>query len=228
MGKKKKKVKNVDMSETTTANFEDWNAFQLGRYMKREGLDDYSETFQKHKVNGALAPLLQDDDLKDIGVELVGDRLRFRSIVRNLNTQARFNARTRSIWKGQEQLYYNSCHQCISTCGLFPQDPSSYNITFSHIRIKQVDPARCGRMRLCCCYSYSINNVDMSKINDVNVNGRSAPFIYQVCCCARGLDEVEILSDAERVYMTVSEGQGTKLSQLILHQVEECQNMQRE
>jgi hypothetical protein len=117
-------------------------------------------------------------------------------------------------------------------CGIaIDIDPSTYKLTSNHLKIKTVNPKRCGPITLCCCYEYSINNVDLTKVDDVDIIGVPAPFLPRILCCAPGKDLVEVMSRAEKggkVVLELKQGEGDKVSTLILGQVEECQQIERD
>ena len=100
-----------------TAGFEEWNSKQLADYLTKAGLGEYSEMFIVHKITGRLAPLLSDLDLKEMGISIVGDRLRVKSLILTLGRSVRYNTRTRTIWEATERLYFSNAEQCFWTCG---------------------------------------------------------------------------------------------------------------
>lgn len=58
--------------------FDEWSTNQLAEYFrgKTDICDgDYSEMIATHKITGRVAHRLKDQDLKDMGVTTVGDRL---------------------------------------------------------------------------------------------------------------------------------------------------------
>jgi len=68
------------------------------------------------------------------------------------------------------------------------------------------------------------------QVDDVDVTGIPAPCIERVCCCASGIDKVEIESRFEKdgkVSLRLIEGEGENVAHLILNQVEESQKMER-
>lgn len=97
--------------------------------------------------------------------------------------------------------------------------------------MKRVQPARCGPVRLNCFgVSYVSNNIDLSKVDDVDVYGVPAPCLQRVCFMARGKDIVEVESRFERdgkISLYLDEGQGESVAAMILNQVEESQKMER-
>jgi hypothetical protein len=47
----------------------------VGGWLRSLGLGQYEEKFRDNKINADLLPRLTNDDLKDIGVSALGDRL---------------------------------------------------------------------------------------------------------------------------------------------------------
>jgi hypothetical protein len=90
-------------------------------------------------------------------------------------------------------------------------------LTSNHLKIKKVTPARCGPVKLCCCYEYSINNIDLSKVNDVDVYGEPAPWLLRTFCFAVGKEHIEIQTPSEsegKLSLIVEQGQGDRVSGL--------------
>ena len=81
----KKRMASVSQVE----GYDSWNSEQLADYFDSHGLGDYREVLIYHKITGKIAPQLTDDDLKDIGVKIVGDRCRFRHVIKSLGRKAR-------------------------------------------------------------------------------------------------------------------------------------------
>ena len=51
-------------------------------WLRQLGLERYEPTFRENRVDADLLPKLTADDLKDLGVNLVGDRRRLLEAVR--------------------------------------------------------------------------------------------------------------------------------------------------
>lgn len=216
------------------ANYATWDAQRLGVFFRRQGLDGTEEMLMQHKITGQLAPLLQDDDLKEMGMTIVGDRLRFKRSLKELARRERFHKRIAALWEGQERLFFSTFQRnCWTLGGLCPVDPSTYKLTTNHLKVKRVQPVRCGPIPLTCCFGarYSSNNIDLSKVDDVDVTGVPAPCMQRVFCCARGIEKVEVESRFEnkggKVFLVLEKGQGETVANLILNQVEESQKMER-
>jgi len=209
--------------------YESWNSEQLADYFEDQGLGDYREVLTYHRITGKIAPQLSDADLKDMGVKIVGDRCRFRHLLKALGRKARLVQRNKLVWAGTERVFFGKLDGCLGTClGLCPIDPSTYKLTNNHLRIRTVEPVRVGPIRLCCCAKYAINNIDLSQVNDVDMEGIPAPCVQQVCCCSDGKEILEVSTDEGNFDVVVRQGDGDRVSVLIMNQVEECQMMERD
>jgi hypothetical protein len=222
------------MAESTDllSDFHTWDEDKLGLYFRRRGLGQYCEVFKQHKITGQIAPLLNDEDLKEMGVHIVGDRLMFKRYLKDLGRRERFNQRIESLWEGEERIFFSECEKNVWTLGgFFPIDPSTYKLTTNHLKVKKVRPVRCGPIRMCCFgASYVSNNIDLSKVDDVDVFHTPAPCCHRTFCCSRGKDMVEVESRFEKggkIFLTLEEGHGEAVATLILNQVEESQQMER-
>jgi hypothetical protein len=231
----------TSQDEQEISNYHEWDAQRLGVFFRKKGLGDYQDLLVQHKITGHLAPLLSDSDLKDMGIVIVGDRLRFRHVIQQLSRRQRFHTRIASLWEGREQVFFAPAEEnSLTLCGFCPMDPSTYKLTTSHLLVKKVQPIRCGPVRLTCCFgaSYVSNNID------VDVLGIPAPCVLRVCCCASGKDLVEVESRfveknhhhnnssnaggaGGKVFLQLPEGHGEAVANLILNQVEESQKMER-
>lgn len=209
---------------------EKWTPNDVADYFESEGLSDYRELLTHHKISGIVAPQLTDADLKDVGIDIVGDRCRFRHVIKSMSRRARAIQRNKVIWEGKERLWFDKCEGCVNTCGGFcPEDPSLYKLTNNHLKIKTVEPCRVGPVRMCCCNKYNHNNVDLSQVKDVDMNGVPAPFCQKCFCCADGKEVIDIeIENQATVFLTVGENEGEGIMNMILNQIEESQMIERD
>jgi hypothetical protein len=109
------------------------------------------------------------------------------------------------------------------------KDPTTYKLTRGYLKIKTVTPITLGPVTLCCCFKYSLQNIDLSRVNDIEVIDTKAPCPQRILCCAPGMDYVEVhtVDKNGKVVLKVKEGEGEKVSHLILSQVETAQVMDR-
>lgn len=211
--------------------YEKWSSTELADYFELVGLGDYRELIIYHKITGRIAPLLNDNDLKDMGIEIVGDRCRFRNQIHSLSRKARTVERAKVIWEGEEKLFFGCCDGCIGTCcGIFPEDPSTYKLASNYLKVKLVEPMRCGPVGCPCNKKYSINNIDLTHVDDVDVIGVPPPLCQQIFCCADGKDVIDVntKTDETKVLLVLKRGDGDVVGNMIMNQVEEAQMMERD
>ena len=147
-------------------DFASWDERRLGKFFRDNGLGAYEAILIKHKITGHLAPLLTDADLKEMGIDIIGDRLKFKLCLKELARKHRFQKRVEPLWEGQEKLFHSPCEKsCLTVGGLFPVDPGTYKLTRNHLRVKHVKPVRCFCVPLPCFgLTHTSNNIDLSKV----------------------------------------------------------------
>lgn len=212
--------------------FASWTADQVAQYFKeKENLGDYYEMILNHKVTGDVAPHLSDRDLKEMGVESIGDRKRFLKVVSELGKEHRRQEREKVIWEGTEVMWF-SCWQaaCATCCGCCPVDPSEYKLTGTHLVIKTINPCRFGPCSCSCCHAeYHVDNIDLTHVNDADVKGIPAPCLHQICCCGKARDHIRLKTSAEgEKLLKLKKGEGETVARLITNQVEEAQKIERD
>jgi len=210
-----------------------WSSKKLANHIAECGLGDYSTMIMQHKITGKLALVLSDNDFKEMGVTVIGDRLRLKHTIGSLKSKSKYslNARSQVLWEGVEKRYYNDAEKDFATCfGIMPDDPGTYKLTGTHLKIKTVHPLRFGPAHLRCWFEYGLQNVDITQIEDIDVMTTAAPCPQRVFCCARGRDVIDIKTNAsprKRVLLLVNEGEGDYVSNLIMTQAEEALYMDR-
>jgi SAM domain (Sterile alpha motif) len=106
---------------TNAEDFDKWDSQQLADFLSSAGLMAYKKMVLDHKITGKFAHLLTDEDLRDMGMIVVGDRLRFKQLMMTMGRKARFCNTTKAIWSGEEQKYYSDAERYCCTCvGLVP------------------------------------------------------------------------------------------------------------
>jgi len=220
------------LSETLNLeeNYDKWTPAEFAKYLGLFGLGDYSETIINNKITGKLAPLLTDEDINDLGIDIVGDRLRMRSVIKGFSGRARRTQRTKVLWEGDEKLFFGCYDGLMGTCcGLFPEDPSHYKLTMNHLSARVVTPNRIGPIKVCCGHSYYVDNIDLTNVTDVDVRGIPAPMCLHTLCCANSKAVLEVShGETSLLEITLDEDTAPEVSQMILNQVEEAQVMERD
>ena len=115
------KMDDTSLFGTNAEDFDNWNSQQLADFLSSAGLVAYRKMVLEHKITGKHAHLLSDDDMRDMGMIVVGDRLRFKQLMMTLGRKARFCNNTKIMWSGEEQRYHSDTEQFCCTClGLVP------------------------------------------------------------------------------------------------------------
>jgi hypothetical protein len=60
----------------------------VGVWLRSLGLGQYEATFRDNEIDGAVLPRLTVDDLKELGVAVVGHRRKIMSAIEELNADA--------------------------------------------------------------------------------------------------------------------------------------------
>merc|ERR1712043_92675 len=95
--------------------------------------------------------------------------------------------------------------------------------------IKTVLPKRCGPIRCCCGHEYSVDNIDLTHVTSVDVEGTSPPCCQLIFCCGQTVDKIEIKTTVEGdKILTLQKGEGETFSKKVLNQIEEAQQMERD
>ena len=107
---------------THAEDFDSWDSHRLAEFLSSAGLSAYKKMVIEHKITGKHAPLLSDDDMRDMGMIVVGDRLRFKQLMMTMGRKSKFCNSSKAIWSGEEQKYYSDTQQFLGTCfGMVPQ-----------------------------------------------------------------------------------------------------------
>lgn len=224
MSKTKKSLVDTDFTKWTTAEV---SAFI---HSKKE-IGNYAEMFQKHKIDGSIAHRLTDSDLKEMGVFAIGDRHRIMAALESLQTAKQQKDREKILWKGEETLYWTSCHRCCSTCCFMcTEDLEAYTLRSNYLEIKRPDYNKCGPWKCCFGHSYQIDTIDLSNVRDVDLEGVPPPCIQQCCCCAKEQEHVRVnLTEPKNAceLMRLQKGEGQEVSRKLKNQVEVMQMMER-
>jgi len=213
------------------ATFRAWKPQQFATYMRdTHNLGAYYEAIIGNDIGGDTAPQLTENDLKELGINSIGDRKRFIAALDELKKGSRKADREKILWQDTEVLFF-SCYDrnCATCCGCCPVDPSEYKLTNHHLVIKTVMPSRCGPLRCCFGHEYHVDNIDLTYITSGDIKGEAAPCFQECCCCGNGRDRVNLMTSSEGgKYLVLKKGEGERVNRLILNQIEEAQKIERD
>ena len=69
----------------------------------------------------------------------------------------------------------------------------------------------------------------MTYITSGDIKGEAAPCCQELCCCGSGRDRLAIETSSEGTKtLVLKKGEGERVNRLILNQVEEAQQMERD
>jgi hypothetical protein len=221
----------------TDKKFELWNSSEVAEFIqsKADIPDSYGELFKSHKIDGSIAHKITDNDLKDMGITAIGDRHRIITALESLKAAKEQKDREKILWEGNEVLYWSGCNKCCTTCcGICKDDPEHYTLRSNYLEIKRPDYNRCGSMKCCFGHSYQIDTIDLSNVNDVDVDGIPPPCIQQCCCGAKTHEHIHVnLSNNKNTeqqgsqILKLKKPIGEEVSRKIKNQVEIMQMMER-
>merc|ERR1712048_575300 len=115
------------------SGYMDWDAQDVAEYFTSKGYSEYSDLWISHKISGVRAVMLTVDDLKEMGVKAVGDRLGIQKELQHLKLLARRVSRNTVLAEHQqaypgpwlEEKLWKTC------CFCFPLEPDTYILTNS-------------------------------------------------------------------------------------------------
>eukprot|EP00193_Tetraselmis_chui_P020477 CAMPEP_0177777058 /NCGR_PEP_ID=MMETSP0491_2-20121128/15071_1 /TAXON_ID=63592 /ORGANISM="Tetraselmis chuii, Strain PLY429" /LENGTH=242 /DNA_ID=CAMNT_0019295945 /DNA_START=361 /DNA_END=1089 /DNA_ORIENTATION=- len=206
---------------------EELSPSEVATWLEEQGLGHLAPSFKHHKIRGKYLVTLTRDDLKDMGIELVGDQKAIMDELSQLKRAVVRVLRDQILWTGREQLFDNCCQKAMGTCcGLCPIPPAQYTLTNQALKITNVEIFRCcnGWCRCACCgVDQSVNNIDLNYIKDVDFLRNSG------CCLDQGIIRVEadLGTDSKHTEMKIDGADAAEVVTLIKNAVEDAK-MRRE
>merc|ERR1712039_104141 len=126
----------------------------VAEYFTAKGYPEYAELWLTHRITGERAVMLTPDNLKEMGVERIGDRLGIQKELQQLKVVARRMQRNavlathKEAYDGpwwQEQIHKNLCFICC------PIEPDEYSLTNNALKIRSYTVSRCCGTK-CTCF----------------------------------------------------------------------------
>ncbi|KAI9199620.1 uncharacterized protein BJ171DRAFT_518092 [Polychytrium aggregatum] len=72
------------MSQSSMMDFRDWSVTEVSQWLSATGLEDLSQSFRDHDINGEVLSELSHDILKDMGISSSGKRLKILKLVNDM------------------------------------------------------------------------------------------------------------------------------------------------
>eukprot|EP00472_Partenskyella_glossopodia_P003330 CAMPEP_0197532466 /NCGR_PEP_ID=MMETSP1318-20131121/39795_1 /TAXON_ID=552666 /ORGANISM="Partenskyella glossopodia, Strain RCC365" /LENGTH=244 /DNA_ID=CAMNT_0043089033 /DNA_START=70 /DNA_END=804 /DNA_ORIENTATION=- len=185
----------------------DWTVQAVGDYVANSGFPDLAPKFMAHKIDGSVLYYLGREELIEVGVTCVGDRLKIQRQIGQLQTQARAEFRNAVTWEALESRV--TCCLGWEACFGFPccwcQPPREvYRLTRSSLRVEYYDLKNncCG---MWCGGRLTIDNWELETIVDVDT-ATDNPRACTVCDYPRSSVEVTNRKDSVvRMFLKIDE-----------------------
>jgi hypothetical protein len=148
------------------AKLQTLSAQEVGQLFASKGYGNYAALFEEHNISGTRVLLLTPDDLREMGIVRVGDRLGIQQELQQLKSTARAAWRSAIIQEHSEAYGHTSCYWCFHTCcGMCMPELDQYRLTTTMLKITHShSPTMCGRK--CPCLGVRIEN-DMHPLNTI-------------------------------------------------------------
>lgn len=106
--------KNYEMA----ANTEDvdptqWKEKDVSLWLNTLGLGDYGQMFMKHHITGDVLQLLSREDLKELGVNIIGHRVMLEREFQSLHKGAVNRARFQVHWEADQIMHFSGVFKCL-------------------------------------------------------------------------------------------------------------------
>lgn len=208
---------------------------QVGQLFASKGFTEYSHLFQQHNINGHRLLLLTPDDLREMGVNKIGDRLGMQHELSLFKSTARTVMRSSKIEEHEQVYPHNTCRWlCDTCCGLCPPQMDHYTLGTMSLKITHTySPTVCGRR--CSCLGVRVENDvhPLTQIVDVDTtnvqNGCLAVAMTQITCHLTPMSQGDTVGGRESegtrkptAEMVVPFRVGEAFAAQIRNQIEEC------
>jgi len=198
-----------------------WDAHAVGEWLIQLGLGEHRDAFVRHKISGDLLECLEKEDLRELGVNLVGNRLLLMREVARLRNVSAGRERGRMIWEAEEVVHRDGVVgylQHYLLCHGWWRGRGRYTLTGSSLVIFSYSENT--RPCLCCAEASAMRTIELSSI--AGVTAHSA--IPTCVDCGLTADTVHIdlnqeLGLAPVPPLAVQAGSGGQVAQLILDAV---------
>ena len=196
-----------------------WDTEKVGGWLAEMGLRDYRETFGKHRITGDLLEQMDREDLRDLGVNLVGHRLLLLREIAALRRTAESRERSRLLWQADEVLHRDGALgyvKSIVCCRACLVGPDRYTLTGSSLIILSRDHHSLLPCLVFCTGERSTTrNVDLSSV--AGVTAHQSGSLWDCGCSA---DDVVVSVNMELGLppvppLRVQRGYGRQVAQII-------------
>ena len=147
-----------------------WSVDEVAGWAAKEGFGFYAGALQKHAISGKVLPVLTDANLREIGFELVGPRIEFQQALKHIQRGARMAQRNEVLWEADE-LRLGPCGGVLPwyfPCCCVAQPPAHYKLNHYKLQLSEA-VVPCGGLCACLGYSLQTDNLELSELEDIDV-----------------------------------------------------------
>ena len=196
-----------------------WQAPQVAVWLQSIGLSRFQQQFVENEVTGDVLPMLGVEELREMGITLIGPRTYLVKCLKKLKLAYLQMKRNEVKWQGSEQKYTCfipcdcACDYALSCC--LPDPPDQYTLTGSSFKVKTtIYP--CGKICRCFARGSKLHTIDLSNVKDVDASSA------QNCCS--GHDLVYITQDASQTTLKLKLKSAPGVVKMLRDGVEESQS----
>ena len=177
----------------SSANPAKWSTSQVADWLGKMQLFEHQQAFRQQRITGDVLEQLKEHHLKELGVNIIGERVSLMKAIAKLHHGAVNRQRFRIIWEDDEVRYrrgpagYACDHLCCLPCCI---DMDHYKLTGSTLVLIERDTKK--HNDLCCRISRVTRNINLDSIASVTAVHASSP-----CDCGCAADEIHVNLDAE-------------------------------
>ena len=229
-------------------HFAVWGSDEVCRWLAEVGLSQYAPRFRDHKIMGRVLPSIEERHLREMGVDIVGDRVRLLAEARRLATHAVQANRFKVLWEGAAPRFTKGpLDWCWQWCVCRPvwAEVNRYKLTANSLVVTINQAGWCCNMLERKRFE---RNVDLSNVAGVNLVTSSKvratrcgarrcraalmqPSAAQLCDCGCVATELNVELDSDKgmadlppIYVAKDHAQ--RVCHLMMDAMEEVQSME--
>jgi len=136
-----------------------WDVVEVLQWLNMSGFGDFKPNFEHHCINGSVISRLNDNLLKEMGIDNVGRRLLLQNEIQKVQVVARQQWRSTILW-ASEEFRMGPCFNmlpygfpcCFAAC---VGKPSIYKLTNAKLNLTQNTKICNYPFMECCGFSMS-------------------------------------------------------------------------
>jgi len=148
-----------------------WGVPEVQAYFEKKAQGEWVKVWAEHDITGERLVLLTAEDIKDLGIDSIGDRMSITNLIEKMKVEWRKIMRNQVKARAIEAFNGSCIGEKVSTCcGFFPRDPDKYTLTASRLSIDDYEvPRICGAWKcMCLGGAHSTDNIQLDQVRDVD------------------------------------------------------------